>query len=151
MKDHIENMGSVDEMFAALANSNENSKPDIHELKDQILISSIHTFLHILPKFLQIENKDDFMLAFTQYHVNENPLVRNTAFHALYEYLLESKTEDKKPEKQIIRCEDSNTPCGDCGSEPTHRIKFILNDRTEEHFLCDVCETSARKSKEDIL
>ncbi len=154
MKDKIEVAGSVDEILGILVNAeNQPERVNLDALKDEILLASLSNFLNMLPRFLELDKEEfnDFMGALKAWKTTDDNSLRQKAFFTMAEYMYGPPGGGKvvSPvqcnEKQIIRMEKSTVPCEDCEAKETHKVKFTKGNRTEEHFLCENCETSARR------
>ena len=150
--------GTADEIIEMLTNADvdnndEDLEPQADSLQESILTSAVHTFIQMMNHFIKLGDgeREECMRAVLAYQSPEiDPLSKIAAFSAIHNYLFGEVVERKEPSSSqldITRCESSNTPCEECDNDsknPVHRIKFSNNNRIEEHFLCEVCEHSAR-------
>ena len=155
MNDEFDNLDSVEQMLAYIAESNK--EEDMHtspnlEFGQELHLLSVQTFLKLFGRYKALNDteRDELEQCAEAYNDPENNTITRQA--ALAHVCTMFFPEVPMIDKEIVRKDDSKvyqTPCEDCSSSPTHLVMFKMENRTEEHFLCEECEVAARAEDGD--
>jgi hypothetical protein len=147
--ENLDDMGEMLEFLCQEAEGKQAMPQPEHSsdisLTDELCSLNMQVFLKFLARFKNMpEDKREALEEAAEDYVDTgNDTVTR---HGALIFALETFF-PKEEEKKVSRKNDSvyQTPCEDCNGNPTHLIQFVQENRIEEHFLCENCESQAMK------
>jgi hypothetical protein len=150
--ERFENLDDMDEMMDFLCKTAEGKQampePENISLTDELCSLNMQIFLKFLVRFKNLSDEEKAALEEASEDFNNTSNDSSLRQGALV-FALETFFPQGVSQKKVSRKNDNvyQTPCEDCNGNPTHLIQFVQENRTEEHFLCENCETQAMKEE----
>lgn len=149
--ERFEKLDDMDEMMDFLCQTAEGKQVmptpenDI-SFTDELCSLNMQIFLKFLARFKDMPDEKKAALEEAADDYNDTSNDSSIRQGALI-FALETFFPKENLQKRIGRKNDNvyQTPCEDCNGNPTHLIQFVQENRIEEHFLCENCESQAMK------